>query len=95
MGYQNDRTEERRDSVQSPGDSTDDEALEHASASKAKGKRRFSLDFLFARKQKEMKNGKSQKSKRSQSTVDSSFAEGNEYNFRSRHPSIAGAEFAL
>jgi hypothetical protein len=99
-GYQNDGAEDRRDSAAAGGDSTDEEALEHAQdADKSKGKRRFSLDFLFnRRKSKDKVNAKKLKSKRSQSTVEAhdTLAESNAENFRAyRYPGFGGAEFAL
>jgi len=88
-GYHPEETE-RRDSVE---DNTDDETSPNE-AGKPKRKRRFSLDFLFSRRKSKDKTEKAEKklkTKRSQSTVESSetFAE----NYRPyRYP---GAEFAL
>jgi len=96
-GYNNDGAEERerRDST-TAGDSTDEEALDHTpEQGKSKGKRRFSLDFLFSRRKSKDKGTKKEKSKRSQSTVDA-IDDSHAESFRAyRYPGFAGPEFAL
>ncbi|ODN05894.1 hypothetical protein Ocin01_00760 [Orchesella cincta] len=93
VSWQGDTTGRRDSAV----DTTDDEALEHPQRKEATKPRRFSLDFLFSRKNKD-KSKLKEKTKRSQSVAVPSdgYEDEDAHHIREyRYPGITGSEFAL